>query len=249
MKLLSIILLSIFFSCSTDDKTTHIVELQVQTTIPIGELEEKISKLELFITDNTNKNKRAEITNFDTETLIANAKDVGGFAMLNIPHQIVVGEYTLWMWANVNNPDVYSFDHRSIEQKNNIIGENYMLVKNESVSIFDNIVIPVTLEDVTVKINLKRGTTTPSDVSIIIEPPYTTSVSNTMEYTKTISDNNLDFSGSNIPNTTLYLFPCSEGTYLTYTYKTPEGNSTKNITISALELGTEHDIDLDPNTI
>lgn len=112
--------------------------------------------------------------NFDMTKVVTyiDLQDVGVYAC-SIKQPLPYGKYTMWLWANVENEETYSFDRFSLRLHNNYEGADYLLGKAREV-ILDkrHDEINVDLEQVVATIDIAKGTSIDQGVALYVENVY-----------------------------------------------------------------------------
>lgn len=249
---LSLIVFVTMTSCATEDcpppQSTTTLNFTVSTApnmLQQRPLEKTIKSLELFLMNEKKNNtigpfKLNIAQAYRSATLIDETPgNTGDDSMyrFSVTEKLPYGEYKMWVWVNVSDPEIYSFDKFTISQKDDTPTGYYMLAKASNISI-TSITTTIDVSEILrlcapVSLAVNDNGKPVSNVSLLLSSVCKT-VSADMEYGTT---GTLEYSQpkEGILPTTVYLFQSESPCEITYTYKRDGVTGTESTTIPALD--------------
>lgn len=222
-------------------------------TFTVGELAGRadlpVDKLTMILLDE----KRAQRTGpiyIDLSGAAENAVKNNGVYTFTISQPLPYGDFKMWIWGNVTDESVATFDWTGLNMKSNNTGNDYLLAVAEDVSIHQrHLSATKELHRLTARVNM-AAVGAPDEVIdgvTLFVNQINTRVDNNLEYT-THNSASIDFDAtkSDIPPSHIYIFPtlADQQTQFTLGYNLAGGGGRGSIEKSQIiDSGQVYDIE------
>lgn len=208
-----------------------------------------VDRLTMFLLDETTSQRIGPIY-LDMEQVKHSAKLSGSTYNFSIEQRLPLGEYKMWVWGNVQDESIASFDWYSLVMENNMSGGDYLLCKAKTITLKEHRQSSdEVLERLTASVNFSVAAGVGQGVALYVQPVYT-KVNADMVYSADNLDRiDFELGASVVPPTQAYFFPSVEGeaTQMHFTYYTTDENSTRETDVKSgiLVAGETYNIEFD----
>lgn len=185
-----------------------------------------VDKLTMFLLDETTSQRIGPIY-IDMEQAKQSTKQSGSTYSFSIKQRLPLGEYKMWIWGNVEDESIASFDWYSLVMTNDMTGGDYLLCKAKNINLNElRQSSDEVLERLTASVNFSVAAGVGQGVALYVQPVYT-KVNADMVYSADNADRiDFELGTSVVPPKQAYFFPTIENktTQMHFTYTIDEEN-------------------------